>query len=305
MKKKLSFILCYCLIIFSSYQLKAQQYADSTFDTSVKLPAYSQSIHPKILFDEAHFNFHTANGRYKPFAAILRNDGYVIIPNKQVITSKVLKGYDIFITVNALGAPADSSMEMKCRNVFVDSECQALREWVLEGGALLLVADHQPAGNAVDNLGKVFGIDMGKCYTSDPKNYDKVTLDPTQIIFSEQNHNLGVSPILMGRDTSERIRKLISFTGQSLKGPKGYVPLLLLSDEAFDVIDFYDFNKARTVSAKGRCQALTMKFGKGRVVVFGEAAMLTAQNQNFGMNYPGIDNKQLVLNIAHWLSALL
>ena len=50
--------------------------------------------------------------------------------------------------------------------------------------------------------------------------------------------------------------------------------------------------------------------GGGRVVILGEAAMLSAQvggpNQTkFGMNYPGIDNRQLALNIMHWLSGLL
>jgi hypothetical protein len=53
-----------------------------------------------------------------------------------------------------------------------------------------------------------------------------------------------------------------------------------------------------------------MSFGKGRVVVLGEAAMLSAQltgpgGMKFGMNHPGIDNRQLALNIVHWLSGLL
>ena len=48
---------------------------------------------------------------------------------------------------------------------------------------------------------------------------------------------------------------------------------------------------------------------QGRLVVLGEAGMLTAQidgrsHKNFGMNVPGIDNKQLALNIMHWLSRL-
>ncbi len=34
--------------------------------------------HP--LFDEAHNNFHTAGGRYKPFAELIANDGYKVIP---------------------------------------------------------------------------------------------------------------------------------------------------------------------------------------------------------------------------------
>ena len=63
-------------------------------------------------------------------------------------------------------------------------------------------------------------------------------------------------------------------------------------------------------SAAGRAQALAFKFGKGRVVVLGEGSMLSAQltgsdNQPLGMNLPGIDNKQLALNIMHWLSGLL
>jgi len=53
-----------------------------------------------------------------------------------------------------------------------------------------------------------------------------------------------------------------------------------------------------------------MNSGKGHVVVLGESAMLSAQlagpNGNpFGMNCPGIDNRQLALNIMHWLSGLL
>jgi hypothetical protein len=64
------------------------------------------------------------------------------------------------------------------------------------------------------------------------------------------------------------------------------------------------------VSAAGRAQALAFKFGKGRVVVQGEAAMLSAQisgpeKSKMGMNVPGNDNRQYALNVMHWLSGLL
>jgi len=45
-----------------------------------------------------------------------------------------------------------------------------------------------------------------------------------------------------------------------------------------------------------------------RVVALGEAGMFSAQiekGEPFGMNVEGIDNKQLVLNVVHWLSRLL
>jgi hypothetical protein len=63
-------------------------------------------------------------------------------------------------------------------------------------------------------------------------------------------------------------------------------------------------------SAAGRAQGIALKFGKGRVVVMGEAAMLSAQlagpqKMKFGMNQPGLDNRQFVLNVIHWLSGSL
>ena len=55
----------------------------------------------------------------------------------------------------------------------------------------------------------------------------------------------------------------------------------------------------------GQAQGLAAAWGKGRVVVLGEAAMLTAQVDRgvpFGMNSPGSDNRQFALNAMHWLS---
>jgi len=73
-------------------------------------------------------------------------------------------------------------------------------------------------------------------------------------------------------------------------------------------VDVFSQTKT-TQSAAGRVQGLAMKFGKGRVVVLGEAGMLSAQIDNkgrvFGMNYPNVDNRQFALNIMHWLSRLL
>ena len=55
---------------------------------------------------------------------------------------------------------------------------------------------------------------------------------------------------------------------------------------------------------------MALKFGKGRVLVQGEAAMLSAQisgaeKRRMGMNVPGNDNRQYALNLMHWLSGLL
>jgi hypothetical protein len=51
-----------------------------------------------------------------------------------------------------------------------------------------------------------------------------------------------------------------------------------------------------------------MKVGRGRIAVFGEAAMFSAQlagseNEPMGMNAPeAMQNHQLLLNVMHWLT---
>src|SRR5437870_12325583 len=79
----------------------AQQVADPNFDARVAHPAYTKNG-PKVLFDEAHNNFHTATGRYKPFADLITNDGYQIKPNKEKFSPATLKGFDILVISNAL-----------------------------------------------------------------------------------------------------------------------------------------------------------------------------------------------------------
>ena len=51
------------------------QRADNDFDVSVSAPTF-KSTKPIILFDEGHNNFHTTEGLYKPFANLVKNDGY-------------------------------------------------------------------------------------------------------------------------------------------------------------------------------------------------------------------------------------
>src|SRR6266571_3687450 len=87
--RSLSAHLAFLLLISSAY---SQQIADPNFDAKVAHPAYAKSG-PKVLFDEAHNNFHTASGRYKPFADLITNDGYQITPNKQNFSPETLKGF--------------------------------------------------------------------------------------------------------------------------------------------------------------------------------------------------------------------
>ena len=281
----------------------AQQVADPNFDTKVARPAYTKNG-PKVLFDEAHNNFHTAGGRYKPFADLVTSDGYQVTPNKEKFSAQVLKGFKILVISNALGA-AQMNMPEAANPAFTDAECDAVRDWVKGGGALLLIADHAPMGSANQILGDRFGVNMSKMYTADEQNYDKESNNQGFSIYTRESGRLVDHAITRGRNDSERVNKIIAFTGQSLKGPPDSFAFMKLADSAIDVMP-----NSPPVSAAGRAQGLVLRSGKGRVVLLGEAAMLSAQligpnKMPFGMNRPGIDNRQLALNIMHWLSGLL
>jgi len=292
-----------CAVFFLAIPVVAQQQPDPEFNTSVENPAYKREG-PRVAFDEAHHNFHTTEGRYKPFVDLLMNDGYRVIRSRQPFSKTTLSSYKILVISNALGAEEDDE-EGADKSAFTDEEIQVVQDWVKGGGSLLLIAEHAPFGGAAAALSSRFGVDMRNGFVFDPNN--SVAGTPTHLIFSRENKLLGSHPITEGRNEHERINVLHSFTGQSLKGPEGSVAILNLSDSA---TDSPHINAELSASAAGRAQAVALKFGKGRVLVQGEAAMLSAQisgpeKHQMGMNVPGNDNKQYVLNIMHWLSGLL
>lgn len=163
------------LAILLCHMAGAQQIADPDFKPHIPAPAYPAGRGPTVAIDEAHGNFHTATGRYKPFADLLASDGYKVVGSSRA-----------FDDLNA--------------------EAQA------HGGS----------------------------------------------------------------------------------GTTG----------------------SRSTAVANRAQGLAMEFGKGRVVILGEAAMFSAQIMRTtrdgatveiraGMNVPGYDNQQLALNVLRWLSGAI
>jgi hypothetical protein len=277
-----------------------------------------------VLFDEGHFNVHTTAGTYKPFVTLLQNDGYEVRPNSQKFSPQALNSYDILVIANALGA-RDPESPRAASPAFTEDECDVVRGWVQNGGALLLITDHEPSGAAAENLGRRFNVEMGKGTTFRRSALVRSDLGPPAwFLFSRDNGLLEDHPITRGRDASEQLSRVLDFTGQSLSVPMGAVAFLKLGDDAFDTADGTLLEKVSPEKimdaakpARGRAQAIALEAGKGRVVVTGEAAMLTAavdrykdkegkdQESRSGMADSRFDDKQLVLNILHWLSGTL
>ncbi|MBZ5597007.1 MAG: hypothetical protein LAN83_01685 [Acidobacteriia bacterium] len=193
-------------------------------------------------------------------------------------------------------------------DAFTPEECTAVREWVEQGGGLLLISDHAPTGSAARRLAAQFGVDMSNWFTEDDQHSDPDAY--SFLIFSRGNGLLLGHPVTEGRNAGERVQRVVTFNGQALKGVAGSTPFLNLAPSAREY-PFRESTFAEGRPAAGRAQGIALSFGKGRVVVLGEAAMLSAQvfrvagrEIRLGMEYPGCDNRQLALNIMHWLSGL-
>jgi len=299
----MKFIAIGVLLLVVASGTLGQQMPDPEFNTTVETSAYQRNG-PRVMFDEAHHNFHTADGRYKPFVDLMMNDGYRMIRNRKPFTKQSLDSFKVLVIANALGAE-EMDDEGSDQPAFTEEEVQAVYDWVRGGGALLLIADHAPFGAAAALLATKLDVDMSKGYTFDAAN--ALPRGPSFLVFSRENKLLGTHPIVEGRNEKERVNRVLSFTGQSLKGPQESFAVLKLADTAQDSPTH---EQKDMVSAAGRAQALAFKVGKGRVVVQGEAAMLSAQiagaeKFRMGMNFEGYDNKQYALNVMHWLSGLL
>ena len=297
-------VLLLALILGGAWWVRRNdQYPDESFATSVARPAYPPRAGPRVAIDAAHHNFHTADKRYQPFAALLSSDGYRVSANERDFSRDALASVEILVVATALGAPIPQLPSAK-EPAFSDTECDAVRDWVRAGGTLLLIADHAPASLAAQRLAQRFGVELGVGRTADTAHMVAAQRNPTWVVFERAAGLLGDHAILRGRDTLETIRRVVAFTGQSMTVPSGTAVLLPLSPTAQDWMP-----DGRDVPATGRAMAIAFPFGNGRIVMAGEAAMFTAQvvggSFRYGMNWPDTDDKQFALNVVHWLSGAL
>ena len=311
-----------------------RQVEDTTFVPKVARPAFT-GRHPVVMLDEAHHNQFTMGGLYRAFATLLREDGLRVVPGRQPFTAALLETCQVLVVADAV--PTTRVRDESARtSAFRPAECDAVRDWVRQGGSLLLVADHAPFASAMDSLARRFAVDMGKGHTMDTRRVDPETGNYGCILFTRAHGRIGDHPITRGRRADERVNRVVTFTGQSLKGPPGSVDLLVLGPSSWDLpfspdarrtADPEALRKADTsgvlatpgaVSAVDRAQAVAFAFGRGRVVVLGDGAMLgsqvvlgvEAQRQGkerlrLGLNRPDLDNQRFALNVVRWLAHAL
>lgn len=285
------------------------QVSDTDFTANVSAPAFADGSGPAVHLDEAHNNFHTLSGRYAAFAELLRKDGFAVLPFKKQFTRASLERVEILVIANALSEKNTAgNSHLPTYPAFSAREIAAVRSWVADGGALLLIADHMPWPGAAAGLARQFGIVMTNSYATDG------ACAADEYLFSRGEQTLSDHAITRGRDKSERIEFVRTFTGQAFWSLTPIEPLLRVPDGSVLLLPVrpWDFSAATPqIPGDGLLQGAVLNFHGGRVAVFGEAAMFSAQvsgdeRRPMGMNMPSAArNPQFLLNVMHWLAGIL
>lgn len=289
---RILFVFCAMTLIFAA---SAQQSPDTLYQPSFA-PRYKKAQGPVILIDEAHQNFHTATNRFRPFAKVLEQDGYRVVRNQQPFSAENLKTARVLVISNAL-MPPSADQSNTPRSAFTDSEIQILLKWIEQGGSLFLISDHMPFPKASEKLASALGFTFYDGFAM-AKNQDN-----DYDMFSFSNNRL------VRNEISGELDSIYSFTGQGFEIPVEAKPILKL-DKSFDLLMPaipWEFTETTPrLSASGKVQGAYRLYGKGKVVVFGEAAMFTAQRLGevrVGFSYSKAKNNvEFLRRILHWLS---
>ncbi len=287
----------------------AQQVSDESFRFDNPNPAFALGVGPQVCIDEAHYNFHTAEGRYKPFAELLRSDGYTVTRFTSPFADETLVDCDLLVVANALAEENQSDWSYPHPSAFTKDEMRTLMEWVRGGGRLLLFADHAPIAGAARDLGAVFGVVMIDAYV------DGVPGGPD--VFRKADGTLHAHAISRGRAPGETVDSVLTFTGQAFQVTPGWQPLLTFGPYAVARIStrqtFQTGSRADWpgFSVGGWVHGAAREWDRGRVVFLGEAAMCSAQlsgpNRNpMGMNHPrAFQDAQFCINVVRWLTGVI
>lgn len=301
--------------------LAAQQLPDRDFSPPIAHPAYAAASGPRLCVDEAHHNFHTLDNRFFAFGALARRDGYRVRAQDEPFTAAALAACDILVISNAQNGIPWPEQPRPTPSAFTAAEIAAVQRWVDAGGRLLLIADHQPLSGAARDLAAAFGATFIDGFAYDGAEAAAIeaaqgggSAEPT--LFRPRDGTLdSTHAIVRGRHADERITQVRSFTGQAFQwDAPGVAAVLRLPPDYVSLEPRYAWQFDSTTVFRpvgGWLQGATRQVGRGRVALFGEAAMFSAQvagpqRRPMGMNAPLAEqNPQFVLNVLRWLSGAL
>lgn len=299
-------LLCGAMAVVLAPGVTGQQVGDTLFVPELSTPAFSPGTGPRVLVDEGHGNFHTLSGRFQSFARLVELDGFLVKEHPGTISGESLRDADLLVIANALNERNVGGVNwtLPTPSAFSDSEVESVRSWVSGGGALLLIADHMPFPGAAMELARAFGFELNNGFAVD-------TTAQGPLVFRRSGGSLGAHSVTQGTSPGESIDSIATFTGEGFRAPPEATVLLELPGNYVSLMPevAWEFGpETPRVDVGGWAQGAVLEYGEGRVAVFGEAAMFTAQRTGperrpMGMNAPiAHQNPQFVVNLVRWLT---
>lgn len=299
MKNYISLILVFGLVCLS---VDAQQRFDTTFTPHIVESLYDSTSSPIICIDSAHNNLHTLGGGFSPFARLMKANGFQMRDMDSFVKdAEVLSGCDIYAIINPLHESNLGNWRLPNPSAFTTQEINEINQWVNDGGRLFLVVDHMPFGGAAFDLGKSFGFEFSNGFARLKKEGNQPDY------FSIQNERLEKHPML-----AEEIQSVTTFTGSAFTYPEEAE--LILSFKKGDIslepeVAWQFTDTTKTIDLEYYAQGAIMDYGKGKLAVFGEAAMFTArdvtnENGKFKVGFNSSfapDNQQFAVRLMRYL----
>ena len=197
-------------------------------------------------------------------------------------------------------------------SAFSEAEITILREWVGEGGALLLVLDHFPMSGAAQELGAAFGIEISNGLAADGALLPEqgVAQGAGSLVFERTEGGVADDPITNGRTPGQRVDALGFFGGSAFRlSPQGR-SLLTFGSSFVSLLPEVMWQFSETTSREeigGWSGGGVLRVGQGRVAIYGELGIFAglAEPQAWAERRPELQNPQLFMNTPHWLSGLL
>lgn len=180
-------------------------------------------------------------------------------------TAETLRAVGFDVEAGSLTTPADVRVVLPPRVPVTASEAEELARWVASGGSLLILADHEPAATHLASLTAALGFGLGSEVVTPPGCAGDISGACGRYTFADSG--------------------VVTYAGVAVYGGD---PILIFGDDA----------EVGGRSAAGLAQAARAELGAGRIVVLGEARVLSASSRG-GIQVEA--NRELLVSLFEWL----
>jgi len=259
--------------------------------TSMKVSGgpFDSKIGTRILFDESHNPYYGISGLnpahirddgYRLFDSYLEENDYEIniLNVSSVIDENLLHNYDIFIICAS-------------QTSYSNDEIDAIYDWTINGGSLLLLAEYGGYSNGIKSLARKFGYSF-----FDDRLREIITSYGTYFAIPFNRNNM-IDDVLFNNVES---LVLTSVTGFILRPDNSEE--VLFTDVDGNTQWASNWNPACNVPIISKTLVGENKYGK--MVICCDATLWDIHDNELNIGTPSfdeLDNAQFALNIINWL----